>query len=197
MFATPQDLANMLQAPVANTAARLALKAATARIIAETGQTFTYTEDDVVILPGGRDRILLPGQPIHLVTSVRTRALGETEWITQPAGSGYRLDAGELVWVGAWGTGGSIRPLASWSPWAWPQGVEATYTHGYLVLPDDVVGCCLQLAAEQMASPDGATFGRIDDYATRRPNIADIAGTLMLERLARRYGRGAYAVRMR
>lgn len=196
MFATEQDLADKLQVPVQNTAARLALKAATARIVSETGQTFTYAQDDTVTLPGGRDRILLPGQPVHRVSSVTTRYAGDASWVTQPSGSGYRLDAGELIWAGGGVAPSNPRGVLA-SPFVWPHELTVIYDHGYLIYPDDVVGCCLQLAAEGMASPDGTTFERIDDYASRRPDPGDLQGEALLKALVKRYGRRIHSLRTR
>ena len=58
----------------------------------------------------------------------------------------------------------------------------------YAAIPDDVRGCCLQLAAEHIAGPDGTTFERVDDYSYRRPDPDKSAGALMLAELALRYG---------
>jgi hypothetical protein len=65
----------------------------------------------------------------------------------------------------------------------------------YLTIPDDVKGCCLQLAAEHIAGPDGTTFERVDDYSYRRPDPDKSAGAIMLAELAVKYGSaGIYIV---
>jgi hypothetical protein len=65
----------------------------------------------------------------------------------------------------------------------------------YPAVPDDVRACCLQLAAEQIAAPDGITFERIDDYSYRRPDPDKTAGAAMLAALVARYGpAGVYMV---
>ena len=65
----------------------------------------------------------------------------------------------------------------------------------YASIPDDVKGCCLQLAAEHIAGPDGTTFERVDDYSYRRPDPDKGAGAMMLAELALRYG-GAGSIYM-
>ena len=65
----------------------------------------------------------------------------------------------------------------------------------YLAVPDDVRACCLALAAEHIAAPDGITFERVDDYSYRRPDPGKTAGSAMLAELVARYGPvGVYMV---
>lgn len=170
-FASVQDLANITQQPVKTVQGKLALEIATARIIAACGVSFAFYDHDVVRLAGPVDFARLPGPPIIEVHSVRTQDV-DGSWLTQPlGGNGYRAMA-------------SLLEISS------PRAVEVTYTHGYREIPADVRGCCLQLAAEHIAGPDGTTFERIDDYSYRRPDPDKSAGAMMLAELASRYGSG-------
>lgn len=199
-FATPEELANFLQNPAVetSTAAPLVLRIATARIVRTTGQQFTFMQDDVVTLSGGSERLRLPQHPVQAVTAVETTGRGEPTAMAQVAGIGYELDAGELVWMGGDLPRLNGSPRLPYLGYAWPARVKVTYDHGYqIALPDDVVGCCLLIAAELLSGPDGITFERVDDYAWRKPNAAETAGAIALKELKAAYGCGAYSVRAR
>lgn len=180
-YATEQDLANYLQEPVRTTQARLALRMATARITAATGVNFSYRANDVVRLRGGTPRLVLPGAPIHEVGSVR---VPDEAWAWSTLDPLYYwLDGDELAWADDFSL--------------WPDLAEITLTHGYDPIPYDVMGCCLALTSELLESPDGSTFERIDDYASRRPDHKDGLGASLLRELTARYGvtGGIYSVR--
>ena len=177
-FASVQDLANITQQPVKTVQGKLALEVATARIIAACGTSFGFYDHDVVRLEGCQSLAMLPGPPVLEVHSVRIRG-GDGSWAFLPLGNGYQVSQGALA-------------IAE------PGLIEVTYTHGYQVIPADVKGCCLQLAAEHMAGADGLLFERIDDYSSRVAEPGKSPGALMLAELAARYSSGrVYMVSLR
>lgn len=196
-FATADDLEEYLDRPVSAPQADRILAMVSARIRSRTGQVFDLVQGDVVTLPGGRERITLPQQPVRAINSVTTQGWGEATAVTQLAGTGYKLSGGDLVWLGGGlpRIGGS--PAQPYLGTVWPPEVTVDHDHGYDTYPDDVVGCCLQLAAELISAPEGDTFERIDDYARRRPDAVDTAANQALEELVKRYGRGVYVVSCR
>jgi hypothetical protein len=195
-FATVQELANYLQATIPNSAAHVALDMAEGRIVAATGQMFTYTEDDTITLSGSWGEVLeLPQWPVHSVSLVETTHWGETVSTGQVAGTNYMLQGNRLHWMGGYARiGGS--PALPYIGAGWPRTVRITYTHGYQTIPRDVWGCTLMLAAESYSSPDGVHYESIDDYAWRRGDADATPGQLALKGLVRRYGMRSAMVRL-
>jgi hypothetical protein len=194
-FASIQEFANHMQATVTNSAATSALDIATARIQGATGQMFTYVTDDTVTLRGDVERLELPQRPVHSITSVTTTGLGETAGVLQAVGTSWMRDGATLSWLG--GNRLNSSPALPYISYVWPYTVRVVYTHGYQVIPDDVKGCCLLLAAELYTSPDGTHYESIDDYAWRRGNASETPAALALKALKTCYGMGAHSVRMR
>lgn len=193
-FASVQEFANHMQATVSNSAATSALNIATARIQGATGQMFTYTVDDAITLRGDVEHLSLPQQPVHSITSITTTGLGETVGVLQAVGTSWMRNGSTLSWLG--GNRLNSSPTLPYISNVWPYTVRIVYTHGYQVIPDDVKGCCLQLAAEVYTSPDGTHYESIDDYAWRRGNAAETPAAMALKALKIRYGMGAHSVRL-
>lgn len=196
-FANLQEFADFMQSDITNSAATLALDAATARIQSETGQLFDYVEDDVITLRGNTGRIVLPQLPVWNVASVTTRWIGDSETTTRVVDLDYVRWGSELSWA----AGGYVRINASprWGTYGydWPEYVDIVYTHGFVPIPADVKLVNLQLAAETYTAPDGVGYESIDDYAWRRGDAAKTPAALGLEALVRKYSQRAQMVRVR
>jgi hypothetical protein len=187
-FATVQEFSNYMQQTVANSAATLALDIATSRIRSETDQYLSLVEDDEITLRGSSGKVYLPQNPVISVESVTTRWIGESESLTQVVDVDFVRWGNEL----SWSSGGYVRAGAS-PRWGylghyWPEYVTVVYTHGYAVIPDDVKGCCLMLAAEHYTSPDGTGYESIEDYAWRRDDAGESPAAVALKALVKRYG---------
>ncbi len=72
-------------------------------------------------------------------------------------GSTYdTVDASEYQW-----NADGVITRQNWRCWpGYLQGVRVTYDHGYDVLPRDVAGVCLRLAARLLANPGGSAVQR-------------------------------------
>jgi hypothetical protein len=191
-FATVDDLALYLQEEVDQAAGVLALNLATARIQRRTLQQFTAITDDVVVLSGGRERIILPQDPVTEISLVRTRWPGE-DWVTLVDGVNYIAQGAELTYLDS-ANPGSHYYLYRLHPPLWPPYVEVTHSHGYAEIPGDVKECCLARAAETLTNPNGLAHERVDDYAyqTSRTKPADA----MLRELVATYRRRSSMVWM-
>ncbi len=80
------------------------------------------------------------------------------------------LDATEYQWTPS----GVIERL-NWRCWpGYLQGVRVTYNHGYDILPRDVAGVCLRLAARLLANPGGSAVLRetLGDASVEYSNAA-------------------------
>lgn len=182
-FATPDDLSAYLGRAVENTVqAQLALDLATGIIQAETGQTLELVTDDVVRLRGSSaSPLYLPERPVVSVASIEGDDVRDDEWV----------HLGEYV-TRAYG---------------WPPYVTVTYTHGYEVIPDDVRGITLAIAARLMAQndPSGPPVEQetIGTYSVRYARTLAAGGTTALltdgerSHLRRTYRRTAGMVALR
>lgn len=156
-LATAADLAAYTQSTVDPDSAAVALRIASAAIRGYTRQDITLVENDTVVLDGGERTLVLPQRPVlvdveHPLTVVEIAAGGvevptveERDWVRH----GSELRRACPGWLQSRTQG--------W-PWSGPLGIWAdrvrvTYSHGYTVVPDDVVGVCLDLAAATLTNP--------------------------------------------
>jgi len=102
----------------------------------------------------GRE-LVLPGRPVTSVAEVLVDGLEVDD---------VDLEVDTLVRAAGWG-----------------RIVKVTYLHGLAVVPDDVVGVCLDAAARRWESPDGAEAEQVDGYSVRRPG--DLLTDAELDRL--------------
>ncbi|MFJ9027568.1 hypothetical protein ACIRQP_03430 [Streptomyces sp. NPDC102274] len=145
-----------------------------------------------VALDGEADqRLRLPGPPVTNVASVVLDGVPVTDW---------RLRSGAL-WR-----------AAGWSTSCAPSEVDVTYTHGLPTVPADIVDLVCRIAAAALVSyraEDGGTglaagdirAERIGDYSVTYGDGGQITEMelpdYLRERLAARFGGGAYVVRTR
>lgn len=158
-LATADDLADYMQSAPPLATAERALRTASATIRRFTRQVITRVDDETILLSGG-DRVLRPPQrPLvvdedHPLTVVE---LVDGSGIEVPAVEdrdftriGSELTRGH-PWIPVGRTMGwpYNRVLGVWAP-----RVRVTYSHGYLEVPDDIVGVCLDLAAATVSNPN-------------------------------------------
>jgi hypothetical protein len=142
-FATPSDLASLLQQDLDTASATLALNIASSKIRSFAGWSITEEVGAVATLDGNCDRVLfLPSLYVTAVASVVEYGTSLTV-VTGFDWTSY----GELIRVGRL--------------WTWrPRSVVVTFTHGYTTAPDDVKGICLSLAGRLYDNP-----GALRSYA--------------------------------
>lgn len=132
-----------------NAAATLVLGIASDTIRAFTHQTISRVTDDVAVLHGTWESELeLPQRPVISVSTIKVDAVALT------IGS-WALTAGKLY-------RGRL-PLVNGPDWDGPtvghwggpsSAIEVTYTHGWAVIPRDIVGLCLEMARRSAAVTD-------------------------------------------
>lgn len=205
VFASPDDLAAILQRELTDaeeTAALVLLEIATAEIQAELGQQITETVHTASI-PGTWSRDLeLPQRPVTAVTGVALDgvALASDGWAwngrqtlrrgTSLVAGEADLDDGDLDDMGSTG-------IAGWH-WGGPGAtVAVTYTAGYVNVPADLKGLCLQVAMRTMSNPTGIRSEQLGAYQVTYtvPGTGQVFGALLTDTeratLRRRYGRTA------
>lgn len=146
-----------------------------------------------VIAPHGK-WLTLPG-PVTAVSAVLLDGVADTDW---------KFIAGRL-WR-PWGWDYLYTHLRPFRPTVWePVELTITYTHGYAIVPADIVNLCVDLVklgiqeAGQKAQPAGvlSVSTTIDDY-TKRIQWSENARSVMelpdltKQWLATRFGNGVY-----
>ena len=170
MFCEVRDVQNLLQMTVPSEkmlSVERAIAEATAAIQNYTNQVLTYVEDDSIMLDSlGGNKLYLPQLPVISVSSV---SVDELPLVTT---GDYKLGQYGILY----------RVWNHWTPGI--QNITVVYTHGYAVMPDDIVSICARAAARiyqaglSTASIDGnaaiASIG-LGDYnvSYQNPSIAD------------------------
>lgn len=133
-----------------------ALAQATDLIRAATGQVITRVTDDTVVLPGdGRMILQLPQIPVISVTSVNL-TLGTNRLVPLNQGIDY-----------LWHEDGRLESL--YRNWLLGWDVVVVYTHGYDVVPGDLVRLTGQLADRIL---DGTLGARTVSEAIGQKNMS-------------------------
>lgn len=158
-LATADDLAAYTQSTVPLATADRALRTASATIRTFTGQVFTRVDNDEVVLAGGERVLALPQRPVvvdgdHPLTVVELADGGGTDFTALEDRDFTRLGS-ELSRGYPW------IPQDRYMGWPyhrvrgiWAPRVRVVYSHGYVEVPDDVVGICLDLAAATVSNPN-------------------------------------------
>lgn len=156
LLATKTDLEIFLDDTLETAQAELFLKLASGEVRAYTGNLFDYVEDDVVTLNGTGSRVLLlPEAPVDTVTEV-VEAVGRT---TEKTLAGPL--ASSPVWE--WDEDGVLERIDGGIFTRRRRFYQVTYSHGFDVVPDEVLGIVLEAASRGMANPEGLrqeTLGR-------------------------------------
>lgn len=160
------------------------LAAASAAVREAAGSSISETTSTVTIEGVDGHRLVLPSGPVTGVSTVTVDGEAVTD---------YRLSGGSL-----------------WRPAGWPGAcygepaqVEITYTHGYAVVPEDIVNlvCMFAIAGMHEASQGsraGLAYESIDDYRVGYQQGAEATASAIEvpERTARmlraRFGGGTY-----
>lgn len=157
-LATADDLADYTQATIPLATAERALRTASSAIRTWLRQDVTRVDDDTITLPGSERVLVLPQRPVvvdddHVLTVVELADGGGVDF-TAVEDRDYTRLGNELSRGHPWYPPGRLmgwphrRVLGVWAP-----RVRVTYSHGYSLVPDDIVGVCLDLAAATVANP--------------------------------------------
>lgn len=194
-FATETELEAYTGTSIATDRAVLLLDLATGAIQAYTGQTITYVASHSMTLPGNfGHELVLPERPVTSVTSV---TLGDTLLVADVdyVWNGQdRLLRGTKV-DGILSVNGPDWLINGWGDWGGP-GAEVTvvHGHGFQVIPNDIKGVCLALAARSLSSPDGVNSETIGSYSASYSRSGGAVSLLAEERsLLDRYRRKVFA----
>jgi hypothetical protein len=201
-LATPSQLASRVQSDVDTASAELALANASGLIRAVAGQAFEFVSQETVDLVGNGRVLVLPQRPAVVdgsnpLTVVELGEFGSPD-ATLLEGRDFERLGNELTrgypswWAESRLQGWPGRPIGLWAP-----RVRVTYSHGYLVIPDDLVGLCLDIAQQMYSNPEGLRAMSIDDYSETRATEMLGAGTV--ESIRARLGvtgrrRGAFSI---
>jgi hypothetical protein len=207
-FATPSDLAALLQADVDTATATLLLEGAAALVQeAAGGQRITLVNDDIAEIIGSTDSFLqLPQIPVVSVSAVDLdgtaiaagtegyKKIGDKLWRR----SGWQANYG---WSANFGWHGHDYGSSIHYRSQDPSLVTVTYTHG--LAPGDwrlqlARQASLMLAATPYGNPGGVVRLQIDDYQAQYEAMAarmEAAETLRA-RLRKQYGHRAGLVRL-
>ncbi|MBK3572590.1 hypothetical protein JHN63_01875 [Streptomyces sp. MBT65] len=158
-LATVDDLmAYPGQKPASDAEAQLALRIASGAIRNRTKQILSFVAADTVTLNGGQRVLTLPQRPLVVDDD---NPLTVVEIVD---GTGLEIPAVEgrdFVRKGSELHRGETWPASRLLGWPhrqrigiWADLVMVTYSHGFLEIPDDLVGICLDLAAATLANPN-------------------------------------------
>lgn len=166
-LATPEQLGFFLQSDISNAdqAAALMLQIASGMVRDYLQQTISSVTDEVVVLdPIDGAYVLLPELPISGVSLVETTSDNGVTWSTS-LNTYYTVSTRQGI-ISAVPNCGVGYPSA---PGTW----RVTYSHGYAIIPDGIVGVVLGVAARAYSSPAGVDSERIGGYQVKYSMLAD------------------------
>lgn len=158
LLATPEALASRLQEDVDTSTATDALTQASELIRRISRQQIDFVSQETVIIGGGERILTLPQRPLVVdgsnpLTITELAYFGGVD-ISMVEGRDYMRIGNELTRGYPWWWQTKVmgwpfrRPLGVWSP-----RVQVTYSHGYTVVPDDIVSLVLDIAQMMYANP--------------------------------------------
>lgn len=135
---------------------------ASALVRAYTGQGFAVTENDEVVLPAIGGQITLPGRPVLEVT--RIEAIGGSAALPDFVVADWLFDGIDKVRVG---DGACIinLPEAWWDEDGYPGTFRVTYSHGYAVVPPDVLSVVCGMVTRVFANPSNLRSETVGSYS--------------------------------
>lgn len=172
---TPADLtdrATLNAAQLARAAALIADASALARL--EAKNDFDLVTDDTIVLRTNAGKLVLPNPPIVSIGSVV--GLGDTNF-QLPAGT-WQFDGIDTIHL--LGHSWVINLPEEWAgDWA-GQTYRVTYTHGYDVVPPEIVATIARMVLRCLASPsqaEGVTGEQIGQYSYQMSQAMGSSGS--------------------
>jgi len=194
-LATVADLeARLGRSLTAEEAARAAalLKDASAKVREFTGQTLSAVAGDVIILRPVGSLLRLPQRPVTAVTSVEAVA---PDGVATAAMTGWSWDGRDKVDL-TYATYSTDFTTPAWRDRMQPDTYQATYDHGYAVMPDIIVATVCAMVLRTLLSPSmtpGMVAERIGAYNYQLQQGSGAVGATVVmtaddEKSVRRYG---------
>lgn len=190
-LATATQLASRLQSTLDSAAADLALANASGLIRAVARQTFTFVSQEIVDLTGGSRVLTLPQRPavVNETNPLTVVELGDYGGIDLPAveGQHYTRVGNELTRGYPYRYNSRLQgwpyrqPLGVWTP-----RVRVTYSHGYLVMPDEIVAVTLDVAQSLYSNPQGLRSFTTPEYS--ETYATELLGAATVESIKARLG---------
>lgn len=202
---TPEKLASRLQQDVDTSSATDAVEMASGIVRRIARQEFGLVSQETVVLTGNERVLTLPQRPAIVdgsnpLTVVELGEFGGID-ITMLENRDFSRVGNELTRGYPWWWNNSqrlmgyprTRPSGVWAP-----RVRVTYSHGYAVIPDDIVGLVLDVAAALYDNPTGLRGFTIDDYTETKAQ--ELLGAALYESVAAKLGatgrrRRAFSIR--
>jgi hypothetical protein len=172
-LATMEQLASRLQTDVGS----LNLEAAERNLADSSGlvraigrQEFSFVSQETIELPGDTQILTLPQRPLVVdvgnpLTVVEVGEFGSLDLVAVEGRDyvrrGDELRRGQPYWSNTRLQGWPYhRPHGVWAPW-----VRVTYSHGYAVIPDDLVAIVLDVAQALQSNPTGLRSWSVPEYS--------------------------------
>lgn len=186
-LATPQQLASRLQMDLDAATAGDVLNHASGLLRSIAKQQFDFVSQETVILKGDERILTLPERPLvvdagpNLLTVTEIGEFGGIN-VSMIENRDYSRIGNELTRGYPWWWNNTqrlmgyprTRPLGVWA-----HRVQVTYSHGYTVIPDEIVSLTLDVAAVLYDNPTGLRSQSIDDYS--ETYAAESLGTAMVQ----------------
>jgi hypothetical protein len=205
LLATTDQLAARLRQTLDPVEATQALTDASGLVRAIARQDISFVADDTVILVGGDRTLTLPQRPAvvddtYALTVIERGVFGgvdltmiehrDFERVGNVLTRGYPWYYTNNTRLMGWPYN---RPLGVWGP-----RVDVTYSHGYPVIPDDVVAIVLDVAQIVWTNPAGLRSMTVGGYS--ETYAMETLGRDMVENIKVKLGatgrrRGAFSVR--
>ncbi|MFF9279515.1 hypothetical protein [Streptomyces griseosporeus] len=159
LLATEEELQHYLQQPVplAPGPAQLALRLASAAVRRFTRQIISFVAADELTVMGGERVLTLPQRPVVVDAGnpLTVVELVDGAGLEIPAveGRDFLRYGAELHRGEAWPTSRLMGWPRRYPTGIWADRVKVIYSHGYLEVPDEIVGIVLDLAAASLSNP--------------------------------------------
>lgn len=167
---TETQLADALQEILNPEQAALAVSVASGLVRGISKQTISFVPQETVILRGDTNILTLPQRPAVVgvgnpLTVVELGDFGGIDFTTVEGRDyvrvGNELERGHPWWYQSRLQGWPHRlPLGVWAP-----RVQVTYSHGFTVIPDEIVGLVLDIAKALYTNPTGLRSFTTPEYS--------------------------------
>lgn len=203
-LATSAELNARMGGTIGTAQASQALIDASGWIRAISGQTVSFIPDETIVLVGGDRELVLPQRPVvvdvtHALTVIELADFGGTS-VPAIEGRDFERVGNELTRSAPYWNASRLmgwpypRPTGVWAP-----RVQVTYSHGYQVIPADIVALVLDVAQAVVSNPAGHRSTTIGSYS--ETYASETLGGNLVESIrsklaaTRRGRRGAFSVR--
>lgn len=201
-LASLDQLSDRLQNTVDVAFGQRALDDASGLVRGISGQQFDFVSQGTVDLTGNTQILTLPQRPLvvngsHPLTVLEVGEFGGLDHpcveTTDYSRTGNQLRRGHPWWYTSRLQGWPHHtPLGVWAPL-----VRVTYSHGYLVIPDDIVAIVLDVAQALYTNPQGLRSWQVPEYS--ETYATELLGAATVDSITKRLRavgriRGAFSI---